>query len=65
VAGVRDIAVTGEDNGISRLTIKTDPGTDLCEEIFFLVSKNSWSLSELYRETITLEDVFRELTREG
>jgi len=65
LAGVREVSVTGEDNGITRLTIKTDPGTDLCEEIFSLVSRNSWSLSELYRETITLEDVFRELTREG
>jgi len=65
VAGVREVIASGEDNGISRLTINTDPGTDLCEEIFFLVSRNNWSLSELYRETITLEDVFRELTREG
>jgi ABC-2 type transport system ATP-binding protein len=65
VAGVREVVVIGEDNGISRLTIKTDSGMDLCEQIFFLVSRSSWSLSELYRETITLEDVFRELTREG
>jgi ABC-2 type transport system ATP-binding protein len=65
VAGVREVAVNGEDNGVNRLTIKTDAGTDLCEEIFFVASRNNWSLSELYRETITLEDVFRELTREG
>jgi ABC-2 type transport system ATP-binding protein len=65
VAGVREVIVSGEDNGISRLTINTAPGADLCEEIFFLVSRNNWSLNELYRETITLEDVFRELTREG
>jgi ABC-2 type transport system ATP-binding protein len=59
---VSELAVVGEDDGITRFKIRSSAGTDLCEEIFALVAQNGWSLSELYRETITLEDVFRELT---
>ena len=59
---VREIAVLGEENGFNRLSLTTDGTTNLCEEIFFMVAQNGWSLSELYRGTITLEDVFRELT---
>ena len=59
---VREIAVLGEENGLNRLSLTTDGTTNLCEEIFVMVAQNGWSLSELYRGTITLEDVFRELT---
>ena len=59
---VREIAVLGEENGCNRLNLTTDGTANLCEEIFFMVAQNGWSLSELYQGTITLEDVFRELT---
>jgi len=62
MARVREIAVLGEENGFNRLSLTTDGTTNLCEEIFVMVAQNGWSLSELYRGTITLEDVFRELT---
>jgi ABC-2 type transport system ATP-binding protein len=62
MAKVSELSVVGEDNGVTRFKIRTAAGADLCEEIFTLVAQNGWSLSELYREAITLEDVFRELT---
>ena len=37
-------------------------GDDLSEAVFFLVSQRGWSLTELYRKTINLEDVFLDLT---
>jgi len=35
---------------------------DLSEELFFLVSQNGWSLTELYKEVANLENIFLELT---
>ncbi len=59
---VSEVLVVGEDSGINRFKLRSDITTDLCEELFFMVAQNGWSLNELYREAITLEDVFRELT---
>lgn len=59
---VSEVLVVGEDSGINRFKLRSDTATDLCEELFFMVAQNGWSLNELYREAITLEDVFRELT---
>jgi ABC-2 type transport system ATP-binding protein len=61
-----DIKHLGESNGINRFELITDSGEDLSEDVFFMVAKSGWSLTELYRKTIDLEDVFLELTtREG
>jgi len=59
---VSEVLVVGEDSGINRFKLRSDTTADLCEELFFMVAQNGWSLNELYREAITLEDVFRELT---
>lgn len=44
----------------TRLLITTPK--DLSEEIFHLVVKNQWVLKELYRERISLVEIFRKLT---
>ncbi len=52
--------------GLNQFEIKSDIGIDLSEELFFLVSQNGWSLTELYKETANLEDIFLQLTtKEG
>lgn len=45
-----------------RLVFHGNADKDLSEEIFKWVVKNNWTLSELNRETASLEDVFRDLT---
>ena len=60
--GLSDVEHLGEQDGINRFELITGGGGDLSEEIFFLVSKNGWSLTELYRKAINLEDVFLDLT---
>ena len=51
-----------EKNGVNSFKLTADKDKDLTEEIFFMVSKNGWSLTELHREEINLEDVFLDLT---
>ncbi len=60
--GTIEIKHTGEANGIHSFKLTADRGKDLSEEIFFLTSKNGWSLTELHKEEINLEDVFLDLT---
>ncbi len=57
-----DIKHTGEVNGINSFKLTADTKKDLSEEIFFLTTKNGWSLTELHKEEINLEDVFLDLT---
>ncbi len=60
--GTVSIKHLGEENGVNSFNLTADKDKDLTEEIFFMVSKNGWSLTELHREEINLEDVFLDLT---
>jgi len=55
-------AVDNTEEGLNRFEIKSAIGVDLSEELFFLVSQNGWSLTELYKEVANLENIFLELT---
>ena len=60
------VLTTNKGEGLNQFEIKSDIGIDLNEELFFLVSQNGWSLTELYKETANLEDIFLQLTtKEG
>lgn len=48
----------------TKLVLQGAAGQDHSEDIFNWVVANRWSLAELKRETASLEDVFKELTRE-
>jgi ABC-2 type transport system ATP-binding protein len=48
--------------GTLRYEIKTPAGEALCEELFRLAVKQNWLLSELRRDTVSLEEVFMQLT---
>ena len=54
--------IDDKEEGLNRFEIKSDIGVDLSEELFFLVSQNGWSLTELYKEVANLENIFLELT---
>ena len=60
------VLCTQKGEGLNQFEIKSDIGIDLSEELFFLVTQNGWSLTELYKETANLEDIFLQLTtKEG
>ncbi|MGA1875454.1 MAG: ATP-binding cassette domain-containing protein [bacterium] len=56
--------LTSEDGNCSRYEIKSPKGLDIRRSLFQVVADNKWSLSELHRTQITLEDVFKQLTTE-
>lgn len=67
ITGIRDQRTQ---NGRSEFVLEAKAsdgksGEDICEEIFALASSKGWKISELRRESATLEDVFRKLTMAG
>lgn len=51
-----------EEGGWAIFTLAIEPGEDPREEIFRIVADRRWSLRELTRERVTLEDVFADIT---
>jgi len=62
--GVQSCCLLGSENGSYRFEVKSKQGVDVREALFRLVVANNWSLTELMRTQITLEDVFKQLTTE-
>jgi ABC-2 type transport system ATP-binding protein len=62
VPRVRKVVATAVTADVSRYELSVDDDAELGEEIFSLVAQNGWKLSELRRETASLEDVFAQLT---
>jgi len=64
---IKEFKKIGEkEDGLTQFEIKSEIGVDLSEELFFLVSQNGWSLTELRKETANLENIFLQLTtKEG
>jgi ABC-2 type transport system ATP-binding protein len=61
--GVKSFKPVGrEAGGTLRYEIKTPGGEALCEELFRLAVRQNWLLSELRRDTLSLEEVFMQLT---
>ena len=52
-----------EENDNQRYQIKTHQGEAICEELFHLAVNNHWVLTELRRDSLSLEDIFLQLTR--
>ena len=50
------------DGDLNHFEIISPPGADISEQLFFLVAQNGWSLTELYKDTANLEDIFLQLT---
>ena len=63
LANVKEVSVlASEDESKTRFEIISAGSTDLPEELFRLVVDNNWILSELYQKTLSLEDIFQQLT---
>ena len=59
VTGVTPIGGEGE---FTRYVVKSSNGGDMGEAVFRAAVQNGWTLNELRRETLSLEDIFLRLT---
>lgn len=63
IGGVRSVAKAGSGGGgFTRYTVKAADGGGMGENIFRAAVENGWTLNELRRETLSLEDIFLRLT---
>jgi len=65
VEGVQEVVRVGEQDGNLQLRISTANDRDLRPQIYATVKQTDWILLEMRQETQTLENIFRELTREN
>ncbi len=62
---IREIEIKGEEgSGRMRYRVITEDTMDIRETIFRIAVENHWVLYELYRESLSLEEVFQHLTIE-
>lgn len=60
---VKAVEIARESDGdIHHFEIISPAGADISEQLFFLVAQNGWSLTELYKDTANLENIFLQLT---
>ena len=50
---------------VLRVKLACNADTDRRESIYHTIKETDWVLLEFYQETKTLENIFRELTREN
>ena len=65
ISQVSDIAQVSDDNGILNLKLTCMSSADIRADIYKKVKQTDWILLEMHQETQTLENIFRELTREN
>lgn len=66
ISGIYNITLCSQDKstGIKEYEIETEQDLDIRENLFDLAVKENWKLVELHRVSVSLQDVFRELTKE-
>jgi gliding motility-associated transport system ATP-binding protein len=62
---ISGIAQVSNDNGILNLKLTCMSSADIRADIYKKVKQTDWILLEMHQETQTLENIFRELTREN
>jgi len=55
-------AQAGAGGGYTKYSVKAGGGTDVAETVFRLAVERGWTINELKRETLSLEDIFLKLT---
>jgi len=65
ISGVSDIVQVSDDNGILNLKLTCMSSADIRGNIYKKVRQTDWILIEMHQEIQTLENIFRELTREN
>ncbi|MFH0974319.1 MAG: ATP-binding cassette domain-containing protein [Spirochaetota bacterium] len=64
IQGVKDVS-KGDDKDLTAAVILAAADQEIRPEIFKMLSEKGWPLYEMIKETRSLENVFRELTRGG
>ncbi len=65
ISEISDIVQVSDDNGILNLKLTCMSSSDIRGDIYKKVRQTDWILIEMHQETKTLENIFRELTREN
>jgi len=66
IEGVEKVELADEkEPGVFHFRLLCDPALDVRDRIYGNIRETEWFLTEFYRETRTLEAIFRELTKEG
>ncbi len=65
VPGVTGVEPLDPVNGAVRLRLTCEAARDPRPDLYRRIRSTDWTLLEFHQETLTLEDVFRELTKEG
>lgn len=65
ISNISDIIKVSDDNGMLNLKLTCTSSADIRGDIYKKVIQTDWILLEMHQETQTLENIFRELTREN
>ncbi len=63
--GVRETVLTGVRDGVTDITLSCATEEDLRPVVYGIIRQRNWPLLEFHRETRSLENIFRELTKEN
>ncbi len=62
---IREVTRQEDTDPTVNLVLSCSSGTDIRPDLYRMIKQKDWSLLEFHRESRTLENIFRELTREG
>ncbi|MDQ3700435.1 MAG: ABC transporter ATP-binding protein [Chloroflexota bacterium] len=62
VPGVHTLTPEAGSNGVLRYEVDAEPGLDIREQLAAAVVQGGWGLQELHGQSLSLEEIFRELT---
>jgi ABC-2 type transport system ATP-binding protein len=65
IEGISTISQSGPENGILHINLSLDTKDDIRETLYQTIKSQNWILLEFYQRTQSLENVFRELTKES
>lgn len=65
VAGVGEVVKVDDGNGVLQIRLTSNSDDDIRPALYQTVKQTDWELLEFYKDAQTLEDIFRELTREN
>jgi ABC-2 type transport system ATP-binding protein len=65
VAGVATVEKTESNDGILAVNVTCKTGEDIRTQIYSAIKKQDWLLLEFYQQYRSLENIFRELTKEN
>ena len=65
LSSIRGISRGEDTNHTVNLVLSCSAGEDIRSDLYQIIKQKDWSLLEFHRESRTLENLFRELTKEG